>query len=109
MILEILKTEQIVTIQISRQHFRASADINITREKDANPSTEEPTTTTTLPEESTSALETTTTTTSEGSWQSTEANNIDDWCEANCHHPIQPYCPQPHCNVNVLNMDYVGM
>ena len=83
MILEILKTEQIVTIQISRQHFRASADINITREKDANPSTEEPTTTTTLPEESTSALETTTTTTSEGSWQSTEANNIDDWCEAN--------------------------
>lgn len=85
-----------------QEHFRACADINITKEGEEKPSTEHPTTTstTTLPEESTSALETTTTT-SEGSCQATGAyegsEDIDDWCEANCHHPTQPYCPPTHC------------
>jgi len=89
-----------------QEHFRACADVSITREGDEKPSTEQSTstttTTTTVPNESTSALETTTTRpVSEGSCQATGAyegsEEIDDWCEANCHHPTQPYCPPTHC------------
>jgi len=92
-----------------QEHFRACADVSITREGDEKPSTEQSTsttttttTTTTVPDESTSALETTTTRpVSEGSCQATGAyegsEEIDDWCEANCHHPTQPYCPPTHC------------
>ena len=89
-----------------QEHFRACADVSITREEDEKPSTEQSTsttttTTTTVPNESTSTLETTTTTGSEGSCQATGAyegsEEMDDWCEANCHHPTQPYCPPTHC------------
>ena len=54
-----------------QEHFRACADINITKEGEEKPSTEHPTTTSTtsLPEESTSALETTTAALSEDSCQ----------------------------------------